>query len=430
MPPARLALVAREPRVPMPAPAVKSGEGGWSGASPGAAMLSAFGYGINSAGVPVTPYTALTSSAVYACVRCLSDDIAKLPLQMHRRLASGGFAVDLDHPLNRLLRRPNRWQTRFQFMSYWVASLALRGNGCTAILRGPDGAPRALVPLNPDRTTILRSPQGWLYYAFSHALMGDAGYWTLHQDDVMHIKNYSLDGYTGVSPIYAMGEAIGLSLATQTHGGTLFSQGAQIAGVLKAPKALSPEAAKRMAASWRDVHSGVRNASKTAVLEEGVEFEKIGMTSDEAQFLATRGFQVIDICRGFRVPPHKIQSLDRATFTNIENQNQQYIDDALIPIARQVEETAEEALLFDDERGTYQLRFDFDSLLRGDQKSRFDSYHVALGDGWMTQNQVRIRENLAPFPGGDVYRVALNTAPVKPTETPGPAAIAAADPQE
>ena len=391
-------------------------------------MLAAFGYGMNSAGVPVTPYTALTASAVYACVRCLSDDIAKLPLQVHRRLKSGGFTIDHDHPLNKVLRRPNRWQTPFQFKSYWVASLALRGNGCTAILRSRDGSPRALVPLNPDRLTILRSPQGWLYYAFSHALMGEGSYFTLHQDDVLHIRGLSLDGYTGLSPIYALGEAIGLALATQTHGGTLFSQGAQIAGVLKAPGKLSPEAAKRMAQSWRDVHSGVRNASKTAVLEEGVEFEKIGMTADEAQFLMTRNFQVVDICRGFRVPPHKIQWLDRATFSNIENQNQQYIDDGLMPIAKQIEETAEEALLFEHERGTYQLRFDFDSLLRGDMKSRFESYHIALGDGWLNRNQVRIRENEAPFPGGDEYRVALNTESVKPTaDKPANPADAAAD---
>lgn len=425
MPPAHLAGRAIEPRLTMPATAVRKSDG-WTASAPGSAMLASFGVGVNSAGVSVTPYTALTATVFYACVRCLADDIAKLPLQVHRLLPSGGYTVDREHPLNKLLRRPNRWQTPFQFFHYWVTALAMRGNGCTAVLRTDSGAPRALVPLNPDRTTILRSPQGWLFYGFSHSLLKDGEQYTLHQDDVMHIRGMSLDGYTGISPVWALGEAIGLSLATQQHGSTLFSQGAQIAGVLKAPTALSTEAAKRMAESWRNVHSGVHNAAKTAVLEEGVTFEKIGMTSDEAQFLATRAFQIPEICRGFRVPPHKVQSLDRATFTNIENQNQQYIDDALMPIARQIEETAEEALLFDEERGRFQLRFDFDALLRGDTLTRYNAYHVALGDGWLNRNQVRVRENMQPFPGGDEYRVALNTGPAAPTlPAPGTAQVPA-----
>lgn len=386
-------------------------------------FFGALGYFGSSTGVAVTPATALTSPAVYACVRCLSDDLAKLPVVVRRRVPGGGWRADTGHPLNALLRRPNRWQTAFDLKSFLVTSYCLRGNAYAVILRDGVGQPRRLVPLSPDRVGVYLSPEGWLYYGVSHPLVGNGI--TVHQDDMLHVRGMSLDGYTGISPIAAAAEAIGLSLATQQHGAVLFRQGAQVAGVLKAPGKLSAEAAQRLAQSWQNVHAGVQNSHKTAVLEEGIAFEKISMTSEESQFIATRGFQVIDICRIFRVPPHKVMSLDNAHYANIEQSEIAYAKDALAPIAKRFEEVWDDGLLFQDERITLSLRFDFDELLRGDTPSRYGAYSVGANNGWLSVNEIRAKEGMPPIDGGNEYRKPLNTGAIGSVSPDNPAAITA-----
>ena len=376
----------------------------------GSALYTAFSPMSSHTGVAVTPLTALQSSAVYACVRCSSEDMAKLSIAVQRALPNGGWKVDSDHPIARLLDRPNRWQSWFTFMSYVTTCLQLRGNAYIFVVRDEDGAPTSLVPISPDRCTMRLSPKGWLYYDIWHPAFGDRGNLIVHQDDMLHLRNMTLDGFLGLSPIAAAAEAIGLSLATQQHGANLFRNGTQASGVLKHEGVLGDVGRKNLRESWQAAYGGVDNASKVLVLEEGMAFEKLSMTADEAQFLETRKFQVEEICRIFRTPPHKVASLDRATFSNIENQNQQYIDDSLVPIARQLEEEGRHKLFWDAERAQTRLRFDFDSLLRGDRKTRYDASHIALGDGWKSRNEVRADEGLAPIPGGEEYRVALNTA--------------------
>lgn len=364
---------------------------------------------MSNTGQPVNHLTALQATAVYACVKCLSEDIAKLPLVIRRRLRGGGYQTDTDHPLNHLFRRPNRWQTGFEFWARVVASLVLRGNSYIAILRDQAGAPRRLIPLNPDRVSVAVSPAGWLYYGVSHPLIGDGV--TLHQDDMLHLRNPHAmlgDGVMGLSPIAAAQEAVGLALATQQHGATLFRQGAQIAGVLQTEQSLSLEAAQRLAQSWRDTYSGVQNMGKTAVLEQGLKFERVAMTNEDAQFLATRQYQTVEICRIFRVPPHKVFDLTRATFSNIENQGQDYINDALLPIGTQIEQQCEADLLFEGERERLTLGFDFDAMLRGDLNSRYSAYATAINSGFRSANECRIAENLAPIEGGDVFLTPLN----------------------
>ena len=411
MPPARIAHFAREPH--FDPTVVKTG---YTVDQPlssiaGTRLFSAFAPFSSHTGVAVTPFTALQSSAVYGCVRCLAEDLAKLPLNLYAARPDGGWQIDRVHPLAAVLARPNRWQTTFAFVSYLSVCLSLRGNAFIFVLRYPDGRPKALIPISPDRCSVLFSPKGWLYYEIAHPAFKDSTTLRVHQDDMLHIRNISLDGFSGLSPIAAAAEAMGLALATQQHGAVLFRQGTQASGALSHPGTLTQPAQDRIAARWQQRYAGVENAAKVLILEEGMKFEKLSMTSDEAQFLETRKFQVEEICRIFRVPPHKVASLDRATFSNIENQGQQYIDDSLIPVARQVEEEAAHALLFDDERGRYRIGFDFDSMLRGDMKSRYEAYHIALGDMWMTANQVCLKEGLPTFEGGDEHYRALNTTP-------------------
>lgn len=413
-PPVAAPVVRTEPQVaPLQRTVTDSGI-----ANPQPWLMGMLGAGPSATGIPVTPLTALQSAAVYGCVKCRSEDLAKLPIVIRRRRAGGkGWEIDLDHPLNRLFRRPNRWMTWFQFVAYLVASLDLRGNAYVAIARGKAGQPLSLIPLGPDRVSVLLSPKGELFYHVHHPMIGTGV--TLHADDVIHIRNMSLDGYLGVSPIAAGQDAIGLALATQQHGAALFRQGAQVSGVLKIDGDLSIEAAQRLRQSWQDIYGGVANAAKVAVLEQGAQFQKIALTNEEAQYLLTRGFQVLDICRLYRVPPHKVMDLSRATFSNIEEQNQSYIDEALMPTAENIEQEFEAKLLWEDEFGEVECEFDFDRLLRGNLKSRMEAYQIAIGNGMWSVNEARGRERQNPIEGGDEHRFPLNMT--DPGGTPKPA---------
>ena len=299
-------------------------------------LYAALGGYASNTGVPVTPFTALQSAAVYGCVKCIAEDIASLPVYIRRKLISGGWIVDEHHPLNRLFRRPNRWMSAFQFWSYVLTSYCLRGNAYIVVQRGWDGAAVELVPVTPDRVSVKLSPLDGMPWYLVNARQVGIGVW-VPPDDMIHMKNMSVDGYLGLSPIACAQDVIGLALAAQQHGAILFRQGGQISGVLKHPGRLGKEAAGNLAKSWRDTHSGVQNAHKIAVLEEGMTFDKIAITNEDAQFLQTRQFQVLDICRLYRVPPHKLADYGRATFNNLEQQQQGYIDDCLGPHTEQLQ---------------------------------------------------------------------------------------------
>jgi HK97 family phage portal protein len=405
---------AREPRFNFPekdAGAVSATLGGLGWPQP--MLYAALGGYASNTGVPVTPFTALQAAAVYACVKYISQDIAMLRPFLRKRMGDGKWRIEQRHPLLKVFAKPNRWQTRFEFFSYWVTSLCLRGNGYVVVERDQFGNPVELVPVAPDRVTIMLSPEGELWYRVNSQRLGFG--LMVPPDDMMHLKNISMDGYVGVSPIAVAQDVIGLALATQQHGGILFRQGAQIAGVIEHPGKLSAPASQRIANSWRDTHSGVQNAHKVAILEEGMKFAKIAMTSEDAQFLETRRFQVIDICRLYGVPPHKLGELDKATLNNIEQQSQQYIDAALKPIAESIVELFDAHLLFEDERVILQNRMDFDDMTKTDLVTRYQAYQIGTLNGWLNRDEVRQKENMDPVPGGDEYRVPLNTAdPTKP----------------
>lgn len=393
---------------PAPAPETKMDSGVTAGLGwPQPMMYAALGGYASNTGVPVTPFTALQAAAVYACVRCISQDLAVLTPFVRRRLAGGGYQRAGVHPLNVLFRRPNRWQTWFEFVSYLVSSLCLRGNAFVVVERDKDANPVELVPIAPDRCTIMLAEDGELWYRINSRRLGDG--LIVPPDDMLHVKNISMDGYVGVSPIAVAQDVIGLALATQQHGSVLFRQGGQIGGVISHPGKLSKEAADRIANSWRETHSGVQNAHKVAILEESMKFEKVAITNEEAQFLETRRFQVVDICRLYGVPPHRLGELEKATFSTVEQQNQQYYDSALKPLAVSIEQLFDHHLLFDDERTVFSIKFDFDEMLRGPLKERYEAYQIGTLNGWLNRNEVREKENLDPIEGGDEYRVPLNT---------------------
>jgi HK97 family phage portal protein len=389
-------------------------------------LYAALGGYASNTGVPVTPFTALQSAAVYACIRAISQDMAMLAPFIRRQVSAGYVRVPT-HPLNKLFRRPNRWQTWFEFIGYAVSSICLRGNAFIVVERDQDANPIELVPIAPDRCSIMLTDEGDLWYRINSRRLGYG--LLVPPDDMIHVKNISLDGYVGISPIAVAQDVIGLALATQQHGGILFRQGGQIGGVISHPGKLSKEAADRVANSWRETHAGVQNAHKVAILEEGMGFEKIAMTNEDSQFLETRRFQVVDICRLYGVPPHRLGELDKATLNNIEQQNQQYVDSALKPTACSLEQLFDHHLLFDDERPALEVKFDFDDMTRGDLLTRYQAYQIGTLNGWLNRNQVRAKENMDPIEDGhgDEYRVPLNTAvpgvdlaPSAPGETPTP----------
>jgi HK97 family phage portal protein len=394
----------------------------YSLAWPSPLLAGAFGGGGSSTGIPVTPLSALQSATVQACVRAKSEDLAKLPVLVEKDVGKEDWQQDFDHPINNLLRAPNSWMTPFEFWRYMVMSIELRGNAFAVIKRGWNGSPEALIPLNWDRVSVLLSPQGQLFYNVSHPLIGFG--LTFHQDDVIHLRNTTVDGgYLGLSPIMAAQDAVGLAIATQQHGAVLFRQGAQVPVVLKHPGKLTKEVSERIAQSWNNAYGGVQNAHKTAVLEEGMDAQQLTMTNEDSQFLQTRAFQVVDICRLFRVPPHKVYDLSKANFSTLEQQEQAYVNDTLDTLATNVQDGVNSRVFFEDERTRYRIRFDFSSLLRGDQKARADFYQSALLNGWMSVNEVRRKERMPPVPDGDQYRVPVNTVALGGIQKPGDGAL-------
>lgn len=411
MPPTRILESGRfaEPTLMARSGAVaKDGGGSFAYSGPGLA----YGLGIfpGSTGTPVTPVTAMQVATAYACVKRLSEDVGKLPVRIKKRAARGGWKLDTDHPLNRVFRRPNGLQTPSQCWAYYVSSLALRGNGYLAAVRNRWGEPTDIIPINPDRVYVMLGKVGDLFYNIGHPLLGDVTV-KLSQDNVCHAKGFSYDGFMGISPIALAQDVFGLSLAAQSHGAVLFRQGAQLKGFIKHPGKLSKEAKEYLTESFDKRYAGVQNAHRTAVLEEGADFLPVTMTNEDAQFLESRQFSVIEICRMFGVPPHKVQDLENGHLQNVEQGEQQYINDTLDPLCNQIGELLESKLLFEDEQGEYQIRHDFSALLRGDRKTRAQYYHFGILDGWMSRQEARLDDGREAADGDlDDFLAPLNMA--------------------
>ena len=428
MPPARLASIAREPHLAMAGPAPKKDAGGY-GVGAGGFGLGAWGLAPGSTGIPVSPMNALGVATAWACVSRLSQDMGKLPRRVMQRLPKGGARVAYGHPLNTLLRAPNPWQNASQFWGYLTAWYALRGNAFVVVIRDEGGAPVMLLPLGPDRCSVMLSPSGQVYYQVTHATFRSGVSTVMHRDNVMHVRNLiSFDGYTGVSPIAAGPDVFGLGIAAQQHGAVVFRQGAQLGGVLTHPGKLNREARQFLREEWQGVHSGVQNAFKTAVLDEGMKFEPNSMTNEDAQLLQSRQFSVTEICRMFGVPPHKVQDLSRAHFANMEQSNLDYKTDALQPIGRQMEEECNRTMLFSDEQENHYIDTDYDDLLKTDRKTRYETNEIGIRSSQLTPNEARIADGREPnVPNGDDFTKPLNMGSTGDTPADKPDPVVAED---
>jgi HK97 family phage portal protein len=359
-------------------------------------------------GALVSPDTALKVSAVWACVRLLAESVAGLPLLLYERLPDGGKARAVGHPLYAVLhRRPNAWQTPFEFLSQQMVALLLRGNAYARIVPGPTGAVDQLWPLSPDAVTPELTSAGEKRYVLKRPGRADE---VLLADEVLHVPGLSVDGVCGMSVITYARESIGLAMATEAYGARFFGNDSRPGGVLQHPGKLSDAGRDNLKASWEAAHRGTDHAHRVAVLEEGLEWKPIGIAPEDAQFLATREFQVADICRWFNVPLHMVQETSKVTSwgSGIEQLSTAFVTYSLLAWLRRWEQAVNRDLVLDAD--TYFAEFLLDALLRGELEPRYRAYALALQNKIMTPNEVRIRENMNPVPGGDEFLEAPTPA--------------------
>lgn len=358
--------------------------------------------GVSSSGPIVTPDGAMRVAAVYACIRVLAETVGSLPCILYNRLPDGGKERATGTALYELLHDfPNTWQTSVEFYEQNMYHLGLRGNGINEIVPGPRGPISELVPIHPDRVTAVeRMPDNTLRYTISDPERRTRTR-TLMSNDVFHIRGLTSDGILGLSPITHLRNAIGLAMSAEDSGARLFRQGVRPSGVLEHPQKLSDEAYARLKRAQQE-HAGTNNAYRTMILEEGMKWSQVSLSNRDAQFLETRKFQIAEIARMFRVPPHMIQDLDKATFSNIEHQGIDFVVHTIRPWLVRIEKAIKRDLIINHRRQF--AEFLVDALLRGDFASRMNGYAVAIQNEIFSRNEVREMENRNPVPGGDEFR--------------------------
>lgn len=370
-----------------------------------------FVFGRSDSGERVDEKSAMQIATVYACVRLLAETVAGLPLHLYRYTDGDekGKEKAKDHPLYRILyRQPNPEMTSFSFREVMMVQLLLWGNCYAQIIRDGRNGIMSLYPLLPENMEIDRDEKGQIFYIY-HAYTDEAPGENnkdiyFRQDEIFHVPGMGFNGLVGFSPIAMMKNALGTTLAVEKYGSSFFKNGAQPSGVLEHPGVLKDPA--KIRENWSAVYGGANNAHKVAVLEEGMQYKPISLPPEDSQFLSTRQFGVNEICRIFRVPPHMVQDLEHATFSNIEHQSIDFVVHTLTPWLVRFEQAVIKDLLLPDEQDEYFPKFNVDGLLRGDYQSRMQGYATGISNGFMSPNDVRRLEQLDPIPeeqGGDGY---------------------------
>ncbi|MBR1442205.1 MAG: phage portal protein [Firmicutes bacterium] len=384
-----------------------------------AGSVYSFLLGNSTSGQRVNERTAMQLTTVYACVRILSEAIASLPLHLYRYTENGGKEKATDHPLYFLLHdEPNAEMTSFAFRETLMTHLLLWGNAYAQIIRNGKSEIVGLYPLMPDRMTVDRDENKKLYYEYrvsqDDAPINKKSTVKLEPYEVLHIPGLGFDGLVGYSPIALAKNSIGMAIACEEFGAKFFANGAQPIGVLEYPGVLNnPE---KLRESWQAIYGGSNNAHKTAILEEGAKYTPISISPEQAQFLETRKFQINEIARIFRVPPHMVGDLEKSSFSNIEQQSLEFVKYSLNPWVSRWEQSIMRSLLSIDEKKVYFAKFNVDGLLRGDYQSRMNGYAVGIQNGFMSPNDVRELENLDLIPdelGGNGYRCNGNMVELK-----------------
>ena len=372
----------------------------------------------SSAGKNVNERSAMQMTAVYSCVRILAEAVAGLPLHLYRYKEDGGKERAIDNNLYHLLHdEPNKEMSSFIFRETLMTHLLLWGNAYAQIIRNGKGEVVALYPLMPNKMQVDRDENGELCYIYTRSsdeaktMEGVTVYLTPR--DVLHIPGLGFDGLVGYSPIAMAKNAIGLAIATEEYGAKFFANGAAPSGVLEHPGTIKDPS--RLRENWNSTFGGSANSGKVAVLEEGMKYTPISISPEQAQFLETRKFQIDEIARIFRVPPHMVGDLEKSSFSNIEQQSLEFVKYTLDPWVIRWEQSLSRALLNEDEKRKYFFKFNLEGLLRGDYESRMSGYAVARQNGWMSANDIRELENMDKISaedGGDLYLINGNMLPL------------------
>ena len=378
-----------------------------------------FFMGGSSSGKNVTERSAMQMTAVYSCVRILAEAVAGLPLHFYRYKDDGSKEKATDHTLYKLLHdEPNPEMSSFVFRETLMTHLLLWGNAYAQIIRNGKGEIIALYPLMPNKMQVDRDDNGEIYYIYQRSneeaktMEGNQVY--LKKSDVLHIPGLGFDGLVGYSPIAMAKNAIGLAIATEEYGAKFFANGAAPSGVLEHPGTIKDPS--RVREAWQSQFGGSGNSGKVAVLEEGMKYTPISISPEQAQFLETRKFQINEIARIFRVPPHMVGDLEKSSFSNIEQQSLEFVKYTLDPWVIRWEQSLARSLLSVEEKNKYFFKFNVEGLLRGDYQSRMNGYAIARQNGWMSANDIRELENLdkiSPEDGGDLYLINGNMLPLK-----------------
>lgn len=376
----------------------------------GFTVMDLFGGGQSATGKRVGDDQALHVSAFYAGVNVIASAIGSLPLKVYRRRDDGGKDEQRDHPLWEILQvEPNPEMSATPYREATQGHLLLRGNGYSEIVRDGRGRPRALWPIPPQAVTVKRLRGGELVYEVRVA--GDL--LRLPPERMLHIPGLGGDGISGWSVVRLARESLALGIASEEYGARFFSNNARPSGLLVHPASLGDDAAKRLKARWEAAQGGLSNAHRVAVLEEGVQWQQMGLSAEDSQFLQTRKFQVTEIARWLNIQPHKIGDLERSTNNNIEHQGIEFVQDTLMPWAKRWEQTINSRLLTPSERRTgLFVEFQMQGLLRADSEKRATYLRERFNTGSITPNEIRSHENENPLPGGDEAFIQLNMVPL------------------
>lgn len=365
--------------------------------------------GRTDAGVYVSEDTAMTCSTYFACISVIAQSVAVLPWEVIKK--NGKNRETMENTVSWLLStQPNPEMTAFTFREILLSWAMGWGNGYAEIERDVGRRPIWLWPIAPDRVTPKRRDgDGKLVYEVRNETAPPA---IIEAENMYHLRGLGFDGLTGYSIARLAAQSIGLALATEQFGASFFGSGAHMAGALEHPKTLSKPAAERLRESWDETYNGLKKAHKVAILEEGMTYNRFGIPPDEAQFLETRQFQVEEVCRWFRMPPHKVQHLLRATFSNIEHQSIDFVTDTLLPWVVRMEQEANIKLVGRNTQGRLVTKLNMNALLRGDTATRNEAYAKGRQWGWLSADDVRALEDMNPLPaGGDVYLSPANMVP-------------------
>ncbi len=369
------------------------------------ALFTGFGGVASASGQVVSPETALRLTVVFACVRTIAEAIGQLPLHVYRRRGRGK-EIATAHPLYPVLhRRPNRWQTSAEWRETVAGHLVLRGNSYNEILTSRSGQVLELVPLAPDTVRpVVAADLSAVQYQVKQANGTER---TLVAGEVLHLRGLSGNGIVGLNPIEQEREALGYALAAQDYGARFYKNGATMPGWIEHPSNFKTQDDKdRFRAGWREATVG-GNRFTTPVLEYGLKYHELALKHTDMQYLETRKYSDVDIARIFRVPPHMVGILDRATWANMEQQSLEFVTHTLMPWLVKMEQAMERSLLSDSE---FFIKFSVDGLLRGDARTRAQFYGYGIKDGWLTRNEARELEDRDPLDGLDEPLEPLNMA--------------------